>query len=276
MTSTRNLVVLVIVATIIVAGYVYLRPGDEPIEKVLDTPSNLFRYKDIEIQWLVCASFRIKDLETGVVVYTDPYKTYEINHQLDEPLEKADYVFVSHTNHIDHFSRTNVLKLSNQDTTLILPSYATSFSGLPVKEVLTVSTGETLEYDSISFEFVPMYNVNKRRSNGELFHSPEENHIGTVMEIGGVRIYFAGSTDIIPEMEYIQADIVILPIGGYAFMTPKEAAQAVDIMSEYYEVKWAIPMHYGYLPNFLNLSAADKFAEEANCSVAILEMSLES
>ncbi len=264
----------VILIVLIVAGYSYYRPVDDPVEEDIILPSHTFRYEGIEIQWLVCSGFRIKDLDTGIVVYTDPYEIYKINAYLDQPLEKADYIFISHTNHIDHYSRPNVIKLSTENTTLILPSYATGITSLPVNEIHNVSPGDSIDFDTVTFDIVPMYNVNKRRSSGELFHPPDENHVGTVIEIGGVRIYFAASTDLIPEMADIQADIAILPIGGYAFMTPHEAASAIEIMSENYEVKWAIPMHYGYLPNFLGSSSADTFAELANCSVAILDMSI--
>lgn len=267
--------VIPVLVVLLLYGYMYLQPSSEHVDENQIIRTDVFQHKSIEIQWLVCSGFRIKDLDTGIVVYTDPYEIYKLNSALGQPLEEADYIFISHTNHIDHFSRPNVLKLSSENTVLILPSYATGLQNLPVKEVHNGSPGESFDFDEIRFEVVPMYNVNKRRSNGVLFHPPEENHIGAVIEIGGVRIYFAASTDHIPEMNDIQADIVLLPVGGYAFMTPNEAASAVESMSEKYPVKYAIPMHYEYLPNFLGPVAAETFAEKVNSSVVILEMGLD-
>ncbi|MHA2214791.1 MAG: hypothetical protein ACXADW_00330 [Candidatus Hodarchaeales archaeon] len=54
-------------------------------------------------------------------------------------------------------------------------------------------------------------------------------------------------------------------------MTPQEAATAVDYLKINSDLKYAIPQHYGYLPNFKGEAGAESFTEMANCSVIILD-----
>jgi len=59
--------------------------------------------------------------------------------------------------------------------------------------------------------------------------------------VGDKRIYHAGDTDLIPEMDSIQADIALLPVSGKYVMTADEAVQAAQKIRP----QVAIPMHYG-------------------------------
>jgi L-ascorbate metabolism protein UlaG (beta-lactamase superfamily) len=54
-------------------------------------------------------------------------------------------------------------------------------------------------------------------------------------------VYFAGDTDLIPEMKDINCDIALLPVSGTYVMTVKEAVQAAQVIRP----EIVIPMHYG-------------------------------
>ncbi len=54
-------------------------------------------------------------------------------------------------------------------------------------------------------------------------------------------IYYAGDTDLIPEMSLIHPDIAILPIGGRQTMGYESAAEAVRQLRP----RWVIPSHWG-------------------------------
>ena len=56
----------------------------------------------------------------------------------------------------------------------------------------------------------------------------------------GTRVYFAGDTDLIPEMKTIRCDIALLPVSGTYVMTAEEAAGAANAINP----KIAVPMHY--------------------------------
>ncbi|MDF1540093.1 MAG: MBL fold metallo-hydrolase [Candidatus Thorarchaeota archaeon] len=98
----------------------------------------------------------------------------------------------------------------------------------------------------MSFEFVPSYNLDKYNSDGFLFHPPGDVNVGVVIDFGNSRIYHTGDTDAIPEMKNISADIVLLPVSGYAWMEPDEAATAVEYLQESNNLTYAIPIHWGY------------------------------
>lgn len=87
----------------------------------------------------------------------------------------------------------------------------------------------------IPIEAVPSYNTNKS------FHPKENGWLGFIVTLEGVRIYHAGDTDRIPEMESFQVDIALLPVSGTYVMTAEEAVEAARVMKP----KVAIPMHYG-------------------------------
>ena len=85
-------------------------------------------------------------------------------------------------------------------------------------------------------ESVPAYNI------GKPFH-PRDKGAGFIIHFKTARVYFAGDTDVIPEMDGFDCDIALLPIGGTYTMDAKEAAIAVSRIKP----KVAIPIHYNYL-----------------------------
>ncbi|WP_394325906.1 MBL fold metallo-hydrolase [Methanosarcina horonobensis] len=62
-----------------------------------------------------------------------------------------------------------------------------------------------------------------------------------MVELAGLRIYHAGDSDFIPEMDSIKADVALLPVGGTYTMDEEEAASATAVISP----DFVIPMHYG-------------------------------
>ena len=63
------------------------------------------------------------------------------------------------------------------------------------------------------------------------FHPKANNWLGFVIEIGNVRIYYAGDTDIIDEMKTLKnIDVALLPVGGKYTMDADEAAEAVKFI----------------------------------------------
>lgn len=93
----------------------------------------------------------------------------------------------------------------------------------------------------VDVEAVPAYNVNKFRSPGVPFHPKEAEHVGYVLSLEGLRLYFAGDTDHIPEMADIACDVALLPVSGIFVMTVEEAASAARVLSP----QAVVPMHYG-------------------------------
>ncbi|MHA2111764.1 MAG: MBL fold metallo-hydrolase [Candidatus Hodarchaeales archaeon] len=219
--------------------------------------SDEFNYKGIDILWLDIAGFRLKSNNT--VVYIDPINIQDyiystVNESMVETnMEKADYIIITHS-HTPHSSASDIQKISDNETVILS----------------SINPGDKLEYENVSFEFVPSYNVDKYRPAGELYHPPGFNWVGVIVDFGDVRVYHAGDTDRIPEMKDIITDIALLPVSGFAWMTSSEAAGAVKDLKINSDLKYAIPMHYG--PSSTGSEAdAINFSKSANCDVVILE-----
>jgi len=179
-----------------------------------------------KLHWLGHDSFR---LDGPPIIYFDPWKLHG-----RPPV--ADLVLVSH-DHYDHCSPDDVKKVSGPKTVVVAnASAAAKLHGAKV-----VNPGDRLSVAGVEVEAVRAYNVNKFRSPGVPFHPREANHVGFIVTVGGVRLYFAGDTDHISEMADIACDVALLPVSGIYVMTAEEAAQAARTLSP----QIVVPMHYG-------------------------------
>ena len=203
-------------------------------------------YMHEKITWLGHASFRI---DAEKLMFIDPWKlTAEA---------QADIVLVSHS-HYDHYSPDDIELVSGPDTVIVT-----------VKELEDKFEDSTVhamaQYDEITVDGVkifapPAYNLNKA------FHTLESGWIGFVIEAGGQRLYYAGDTDAIPEMQELKdIDVALLPVGGTYTMTAEEAATAANG----FKPKVAIPYHYGDIVGEQN--DAERFAELFEGETVILE-----
>jgi len=202
------------------------------------------------IHWLGHDTFRIENDKT---IYIDPIKLK------GRPL-KADLILITH-DHSDHCSPDDVAKVAKDDTVIVtIAAAAQKLKG----DVRVVKPGESLVVQGIPIETVPAYNVSKFRSPGVPFHPKESGHVGFIITVGGVRIYHAGDTDVIPEMDDIETDVALLPVGGTYTMTADEAAEAANRIKP----KLAIPMHWGAIVG--SASDAQRFSDLCQMEVVIL------
>lgn len=177
------------------------------------------------------------------VIYVDPWKL--------KSAEPADLILISHS-HYDHLSAEDVAKIRKADTVILAtPDAASALTG----DVRALRPGDKVTVQGVAVEAVPSYNTNKA------FHPRNNDWIGFVVTVGGQRIYYAGDTDVVPEMNHIRADIAIVPVGGTYTMTAEEAAQAVHAIRP----KLAIPIHYGDIVG--SRADAERFA--ALCQVPV-------
>jgi L-ascorbate metabolism protein UlaG (beta-lactamase superfamily) len=167
-------------------------------------------------------------IQAGKTVYFDPIEI------AGEPKD-ADIIFISHS-HGDHFSASDIKKLVKAETVLVMPEdCANDAENAGLTNILKVSPNNQYEQSGIKFTAVPAYNTNKT------YHQKSSNWAGYVVNLNGTSYYFAGDTDIIPEMKDIKANVVFLPVGGTYTMTASEAAEAANTMKPIV----AVPIHYG-------------------------------
>jgi L-ascorbate metabolism protein UlaG (beta-lactamase superfamily) len=201
------------------------------------------------LQWLDHDSFR---LDGPAVIYFDPFK-------LRGKPPKADLVLVSHE-HYDHCSPDDVKKVTKPNTVVLAGGSAAD----KLRRAQAVRPGDRLSVVGLEVEMVPAYNVNKFRAPGVPFHPREAGHVGYIVTIEGVRLYFAGDTDHIPEMANIACDVALLPVSGTYVMTVEEAVGAARVL----DPQIVVPMHFG-----AGIGTADdgrRFAELYGGQVALL------
>jgi len=138
--------------------------------------------------------------------------------------------------HGDHLDPATVAKLKKATTKIVAPAAAAA----KLEGAIVVKNGETKEVDGISIEAVPMYNLQRGPSAGQLYHDKGRGN-GYVVTLGGKRIYIAGDTECIPEMKALKnIDVAFVPMNLPYTMTPAEAAECVKA----FKPKIVYPYHY--------------------------------
>ena len=212
------------------------------------------------INWFGNAGFSLTDTNGNKVYFIDPL---ELNNRAKD---KADLLFITHT-HPDHFSPSDIEEILKTETVIIAPP---DILAKIDNENEKISVEPNREYEASGFKFwtFPAYNTHPDRLQ---FHPKENNWVGYIFELNGKKIYHAGDTDFIPEMESLKKwniDIAMIPIGGHYTMGPDEAAKAANAVG----AKITIPMHYKMQAG----EKADQYLEEfkklvTNSQVQILE-----
>jgi L-ascorbate metabolism protein UlaG (beta-lactamase superfamily) len=184
------------------------------------------------LEWLGHASFRIR--LGRATIYIDPYR-------VAGSAPPADLILITH-GHYDHFSPQDVERLSGKDTWLVGPAaVAERVSG----QVHRIGPGETLDDElvrGIHISAVAAYNTSKRDPDGNPFHPRDAGWVGYQLNVRGERLYHAGDTDVIPEMDSVTGvDVALLPVSGVYVMTAPEAAEAARRI----QPRVAVPMHWG-------------------------------
>lgn len=163
------------------------------------------------------------------VIYIDPFK-------IEDDCHDADIIFITHS-HYDHYSEEDIKKIIKEDTKIVVTNDLQETASKLTNEenVISVQPNEKYCVEGISFETILAYNTNKQ------FHPKQNNWVGYVIELNGLKYYIAGDTDITDENKQVKCDVAFVPVGGTYTMTAKEAADLVNIIKP----KIAVPIHYG-------------------------------
>ncbi len=181
--------------------------------------------EDIEVLYHSCIRMNKEKM-----IYIDPY-------HIEKNYNDADMIFITH-DHYDHYSEEDIDKVRKNNTIFIVPENLLNKlikKGINDENIITLDPEDDENIDGIKVEAIHSYNIDKP------FHPKENNWLGYVIEIDGVRYYIAGDTDITEENKKIKCDVAFVPVGGTYTMNFSEAAQLINIIKP----KIAVPIHYG-------------------------------
>ena len=181
--------------------------------------------EDIEVLYHSCIRMNKEKM-----IYIDPY-------HIEKNYNDADMIFITH-DHYDHYSEEDIDKVRKNNTIFMVPENLLNKlikKGINDENIITLDPGDAENIDGIKVEAIHSYNIDKP------FHPKENNWLGYVIEIDGVRYYIAGDTDITEENKKIKCDVAFVPVGGKYTMNFSEAAQLINIIKP----KIAVPIHYG-------------------------------
>jgi L-ascorbate metabolism protein UlaG (beta-lactamase superfamily) len=166
----------------------------------------------------------------GKNIYVDPAKPANFS-----GLPKADLILITDI-HGDHMDPDSITAISNSSTKIFAPPAVVK----TVTAAGSISNGESKSWNGWTIEAIPMYNLKRGPSPGQLYHDKGRGN-GYVLTYGGKRFYISGDTEGIPEMRALKnIDVAFVCMNLPYTMPPDEAADAVKA----FHPKIVIPYHF--------------------------------
>jgi len=186
------------------------------------------------IQWLGHGSFVIQG---PPIIYINPWRVVR-------SIFHADVILIT-SDHYQQCSVADINKLRGPDT-LILSNDAVKAQ---IDDVRVLRPWQSISVDRASIKAVPAY------SNKSMRYPKEAGGLGFVISLDFYDTYYAGNTEITPEMDLIRPDIAILPINGDGVLNVEDAVTVVKQMRP----RWAIPCNWGGTGDSATLIDAQTF-----------------
>lgn len=171
------------------------------------------------------------------VLHADPVSR-EADYDL---LPDASIILVTHS-HGDHLDPGTISKIKTPSTAI----FCNENSSKDLDGAIVLQNGDQYEFSGLEgikmhIDAVPAYNIKHERSAGVPFH-PKGDGNGYIISLAGKRIYIAGDTENIPEMEEFEnIDIAFLPMNLPYTMSVDMAVDAAKKINPEY----LYPYHFG-------------------------------
>ena len=124
---------------------------------------------------------------------------------------------------------------------------------------------QSLSIDRASVKAVPAYCPRGA-------HHPQEHRgLGFIISLDLHDIYYVGDSQIVPEMQWLRPDILLLPIDGYGRLSVEEALELVAMLRP----RWAIPYNWGGAGEEATVLDAQSFKARAARHTEVLLLPIE-
>ncbi len=172
------------------------------------------------IQWLGHAGFRIQG---PPLIYINPWR-------IARNVFHADAILVTNDEY-DHCSPADIAKLRGPDTVVV----ASPMAAACLDDAMVLRPWQSLNVGPARITAVPAYTFTNH-------HPISKGELGFVISLDYYDIYYAGITDLVPELENIRADVAILPVAaGQGAMNQEQLVDLVRVL----QPSWVIPSHWG-------------------------------
>lgn len=172
------------------------------------------------IQWLGFGGFVIQGTP---LIYINPWRLSRVTFL-------ADVVLVGH-GHYEHFSPIDIEKVRGPDTIVL----TNQFVAAQIHGAEVLREYQSRVVDRARITALPAY------SPDSPLHKRGDGGIGFLISINLYDIYYAGDTQVTPEVSRVAPDIAILPIDGNGTMSVEDAAMLVREVRP----RYVIPSNWG-------------------------------
>jgi L-ascorbate metabolism protein UlaG (beta-lactamase superfamily) len=165
-----------------------------------------------------------------------------------------DAILISHP-HLDHLDVASLRMLDPAVPVIVPAGTGALVRGLGFRSVTEVRAGDRVRVGAAEVVAVPAAHGGNRTPWAR---GPRGEALGFVVE-AGVRVYFAGDTDLYDDMAGLRPlDVALIPVWGWGpslgpgHLDPPRAADAVGLL----QPRMAIPIHWGtFFPQVLHRMA---------------------
>jgi L-ascorbate metabolism protein UlaG (beta-lactamase superfamily) len=206
--------------------------------------------RDVQITWLGHSTFYIVS-PGGKTILIDPWLTGnpKTPDKYKNGFEQLDYLLITH-GHSDHFEDAISVGRKNEPITVSSFEIIVYLQKKGLKNGIPINKGGGVVLpgsDSIKVTAVHADHTSSIQEGEDLIYAGEP--LGFIIEFeNGYTIYNTGDTAVFGDMKIISEiyhpDLLMLPIGDYVTMGPKEAAYAIKLV----DASAVLPQHYGTFP----------------------------
>lgn len=205
---------------------------------------------NVAITWLGHSSFHLQVEPDGPTILIDPWRDNPAAPAIAaELMATASMILITH-GHFDHFVGVAELARSTGATVLSSMEIAQELgsAGVPEGQLIGFNKGGAASAHGVTVTLTQAFHSSslpdadgRPRSIGD--------PCGFVLELlNGTVIYNTGDTCVFGDMaliaEIYRPTILMLPIGDFYTMGPRQAAKACELV----QPEWIIPQHYGTFP----------------------------